>query len=81
MLIKRGGCKFTKKVINAQDLGADLVIIYDHNKGADPTIVMKNDGHGHMVDIPSLFISNTDGLNLINLEKECGKLPMIRIHF
>lgn len=30
MLIKRGNCKFTQKVLNAQKLGADYVIIYDN---------------------------------------------------
>jgi hypothetical protein len=30
VLIKRGTCKFTKKILNAQKLGADLVIIYDN---------------------------------------------------
>lgn len=30
ILVKRGGCKFTEKVINAQRLGADLIIIYDN---------------------------------------------------
>ncbi len=33
LLVKRGGCKFTQKVINAQNLGADLIIIYNDQKG------------------------------------------------
>ena len=69
LLVKRGTCKFTKKVINAQDLGADLIIIYDNNPGDNPVIIMKNDGHGHLAEIPSLFISNTDGNKLLNSKK------------
>ena len=68
-------------MINAQDLGADLIIIYDNNPGAVPSIIMKNDGHGINAEIPSLFISNTDGLNLLKTKKECGKYPMMRVHF
>lgn len=30
MLIKRGDCKFTKKIINAQKKGIALVIVYDN---------------------------------------------------
>ena len=61
VLIKRGGCKFTKKILNAQKRGADMVIIYDNVKTLSPTVIMANDGHGHLVDIPSIFISNDDG--------------------
>ena len=48
LLVKRGTCKFTKKVINAQQLGADMIIIYDDKPGDRPSIIMKNDGHGHL---------------------------------
>jgi hypothetical protein len=61
VLVKRGTCKFTKKVINAQELGADLIIIYDHTGGDQTTVVMKNDGHGHLAEIPSMFISKISG--------------------
>lgn len=30
MLVRRGTCKFTQKVLNAQKLGADMVIVYDN---------------------------------------------------
>ena len=61
MLVKRGNCKFTQKVLNAQKLGADYVIIYDNEPSIRPHIIMKNDGHGHLVNIPSAFVSGTDG--------------------
>jgi hypothetical protein len=48
LLVKRGTCKFTEKVINAQNLGADLIVIYDNNPGEKPSVIMKNDGHGHL---------------------------------
>lgn len=40
---------------------------------------MKNDGHGHLARIPSLFISNTDGLILKS--KECSESPVVKIKF
>ena len=40
---------------------------------------MKNDGHGHLARIPSLFISNTDGLILKS--KECSELAVVKIKF
>lgn len=33
---------------------------------------MKNDGHGHLVNIPSAFVSNTDGLKLIETLSKCN---------
>jgi hypothetical protein len=80
LLVKRGTCKFTKKVINAQNLRADLIIIYDNIAGDRPSVIMKNDGHGHLAEIPSLFISNSDGLKLGESSKDC-KLPIVRVVF
>lgn len=63
-LVRRGSCKFTEKVINAQKMGADVVLIYDNNTSSAPSVIMKNDGHGHLTEIPSMFISNSDGLKM-----------------
>ena len=38
-----------------------MAIIYDNDTSTAPDVVMANDGHGHLVDIPSIFISNADG--------------------
>ena len=65
MLVERGDCKFTKKIINSQKLNHSLVIIYDNESHATPTTVMANDGHGHLVDIPSIFITKGDGEKII----------------
>ncbi len=81
MLVKRGECKFTEKVINAQNLGADLIIIYDDHPGDTPSVIMKNDGHGHLAEIPSLFISNKDGANLKNISGDCKDYPVVKIKF
>lgn len=38
-----------------------MVIIYDNEKSSVPNVIMSNDGHGHLINIPSVFISNFDG--------------------
>ena len=80
-VIRRGGCKFTRKILNAQKQGADLVIIYDNEKTASPNVVMSNDGHGHLIDISSVFISNFDALKLIKTDEACGKNTIMKIQF
>jgi hypothetical protein len=72
MLVKRGICKFTQKVLNAQKLGADFVIVYDNETTIKPQVIMKNDGHGHLVSIPSTFISGHDGDNLLKVLSLCN---------
>jgi hypothetical protein len=42
---------------------------------------MKNDGHGHLAKIPSLFISHTDGLKLFSKDASCDRLPIVKVAF
>jgi lysophospholipid acyltransferase (LPLAT)-like uncharacterized protein len=81
VLIIRGSCKFTKKILNAQKQGADMAIIYDSEKGTVPHIVMSNDGHGHLIDIPSIFIANADGLKLIDTYRKCNNNLIMKMSF
>lgn len=60
LIIKRGNCKFTLKAKNAQELGYSLAIIYNNHPGQND-MIMANDGFGHLVDIPAIFISEKDG--------------------
>ncbi len=34
---------------------------------------MKNDGHGHLVSIPSTFVSGVEGDNILRALKECNE--------
>ena len=81
MLIERGDCKFTKKIIGAQNLNHQLVIIYDNHSSSTPNIVMSNDGHGHLVDIPSVFISGIDGGKLVSAMKNCNNTVLLMVKF
>lgn len=65
-LIKRGTLTFSQKIINAQNAGAIGVIIYnqslqERSDGGDSLISMLTDSN---CTIPSIFIGNTDGVNL-----------------
>ncbi|KAJ3671674.1 hypothetical protein LUZ60_007753 [Juncus effusus] len=60
-LIMRGGCTFYDKVINAQNSGFKLAIIYDdsyHNR----LVTMAGEDEG--ITIPSIFISRESGESL-----------------
>lgn len=82
MLVKRGGCKFTKKIILAQKLNIHMVIIYDNDTASTtPNIVMANDGHGHLVEVPSIFISYKDGENILKTYQKCDKQLILLIEF
>jgi hypothetical protein len=62
-LILRRGCNFTVKVKNAQTAGAIAVVIYDDAAG-NPSLMGGTDG---TVSIPSVMITNSDGVELLNL--------------
>lgn len=58
----RSNCTFTKKMSNAQNMGANAAIVYNP---IDLTIpYMKDDGSGKRVSIPSMMISGSDGARL-----------------
>jgi len=59
-LISRGACQFGLKVYNAQEAGAEFVII--HNNTGDDLITMAGGVYGDQVTIPSIFIGQTAGV-------------------
>ena len=59
-LIERGTCNFSVKVLNAQNAGAEAVILYM----ADQSALLGPGGLSNY--IPTVMISNTDGVNLKN---------------
>ncbi len=64
-MIQRGDCEFGVKVLNAEDAGADFVIVYNHTAGGDDLTNMGPGAVGDLVTISSIFIGRTDGLALI----------------
>ena len=57
-LIQRGACDFVEKVLNAQNMGAAAVIVYN-NRDGDALSTMGGDDDGH--NILAVFISENDG--------------------
>ncbi|WP_155845755.1 T9SS-dependent M36 family metallopeptidase [Chryseobacterium gregarium] len=58
-LVERGICSFTVKVKNAQDAGANAVIIY--NNTANGNTIGGMSGVDATITIPSVLITNTEG--------------------
>ena len=66
ILIKRGGCTFTKKVFNAQSLGAAAVVVMDqHRNSSSWKIHMHDEDVVSRIIIPSVFVSHRTGLQLL----------------
>lgn len=61
-LIERGDITFSEKVLNAEKNGAIGVVVYNSYSGGDELTGMKLEG----VNIPAIFIGNTDGERLKN---------------
>jgi extracellular elastinolytic metalloproteinase len=63
-LVDRGTCNFTIKVMNAQNAGADAVIVANNQGGTD---IFSMGGEERRVRIPSVMISQNDGTSLKGL--------------
>lgn len=59
-VIYRGGCEFGTKALNAQNAGAAGVVVV--NNTPDPIIEMNGGSNGQNVTIPTVMISDTDGV-------------------
>jgi len=65
-VISRGTCEFGTKVLNAEEAGAEFVVIYNHATGGDGLITMGAGEDGGKVTITSIFIGHTDGLGMVD---------------
>ncbi|HLK97856.1 MAG TPA: M36 family metallopeptidase, partial [Hymenobacter sp.] len=64
-LMRRGKCNFSVKIKNAQDAGARMVIMMDSIPSPSPLVSMGGTAPDSVgIRIPSIFISNADGLRL-----------------
>lgn len=62
VLVKRGGCAYTQKLVTAADLGAVAVVYYNHSVGAVSGIVDPAEA-----SIPAAMLGSADGAKLIGL--------------
>ncbi|MEA1921383.1 MAG: S8 family serine peptidase [Pseudomonadota bacterium] len=79
VLIQRGNCKFSDKVYLAQQAGATLVIIYNHENGGDDLISMTASSLKNEITIPSIFIKHSDGNALHNWSNTYGSVTRIEM--
>ena len=70
ILLDRGECSFVKKVINAEKIGAQAVLVINSNFEDVSELIMADDGNGKYVTIPAELINKSDGLILKNYMKE-----------
>ena len=66
VLISRGTCEFGVKVLNAENAGADFVVIYNHEDGGDNLVLMGGGEVGDQVTISSIFIGHTNGTAMVD---------------
>lgn len=64
-LIARGTCEFGVKVLNAEQAGANFVVIYNSAAGGEDLINMGPGVVGGQVTIPSIFVGRSGGLSLV----------------
>ncbi len=79
VLIERGDCYFSDKIYFAQEAGAALVIIYNHEPGGEELVDMYVSSHEGEITIPSVFIKRSDGLHLRDWFAAHGAASRIRL--
>lgn len=60
-LISRGTCEFGTKVLNAEEAGADFVVVHNNAAGGEELISMGAGAEGDAVTIPSIFVGYSAG--------------------
>jgi hypothetical protein len=67
VLVEKGPCSFPQMAIEAENIGADMVIIVNDQPGSVSKYKVTNDdGRGHEVSIPVALISYNDGKAIID---------------
>ena len=80
VLIERGGCEFGVKVLNAENSGAEFVVIYNNVTNGDVLGNMGPGAVGNQVTISSVLIGRTKGLGLVNWFNTHGASSEITIN-
>ncbi|HFD39999.1 MAG TPA: CHRD domain-containing protein, partial [Anaerolineae bacterium] len=79
-IISRGGCFFSDKVYNAEQAGAEFVVIY--NNAGDGLVNMACGSHcgPGEITIPSIFIGQTHGQGIVNWYDQHGAASVLEIN-
>lgn len=66
LLVIRGACDYSVQVLNAQQAGAEFVVVYNHAQGGNGTLAMPAGSVGDQVTITAVSVGNATGLALAN---------------
>ena len=69
-IVNRGSCAFVDQVVNAQNAGAVAVVVVNNVAGSPITLT----GTAPGVTIPSVMVSQVDGLTILLGSPACGVL-------
>ncbi len=72
-LVQRGGCTFDTKISNAEDAGAEAVVVY--NIAGDPVVM---NGSSTLIDVPAVMIGQADGMLILD-EIDAGNVVGVRL--
>lgn len=72
-VISRGGCEFGLKVLNAEEAGAEFVIVHNTAAEGDTLISMAPGSVGDQVTIPSVFVGYSDGIGMVDWHDDHGE--------
>ena len=81
LLVKRGECTFVSKVRNAQQAGANMVIIINNSDEDIHNLIIADDGTGNDIYIPSAMINKKDGDKIYNFLQENNNKVYVIIDF
>ena len=73
VLADRGGCSFVTKVRNIEEAGGAVGIVIDSSDEDIKYVAMSDDGSGAGIRMPSMLISKSDGMKIIDFLKTASK--------
>ncbi|WP_027460267.1 S8 family serine peptidase [Deinococcus murrayi] len=77
VLIRRGGCTFREKALNAQAAGARAVLIFNNAPGVlSPTVAPSTASDNQVIEIPVVGLSDVDGARMGN-QVSSGAAPRV----
>ncbi len=77
-VISRGACEFSAKVYNAQEAGAEFVVIHN-NRDGESILNMAPGANAALINIPSVFIGENNGNNVVAWYETHGDAAVLSV--
>ena len=78
-VISRGTCEFGVKVLNAEQAGAEFVVVYNHATGGEELISMGPGAVGNQVTISSIFVGHSAGVGMVSWYDQNGSASTLEV--